>query len=69
MAGLFAGTRTISIRQHILAVAEALGGENAAGVAGIGIEIAIAALVVVTIGAVVLAVRRLETVELRGETA
>ena len=69
VAGLFAGTRTISIRQHILAVAEALGGENAAGVAGIGIEIAIAALVVVTIGAAVLAVRRLETVELRGETA
>ena len=68
VAGLFAGTRTISIRQHILAVAEALGGGNAADIADLGLGVAIGAIAIVTIGAAVLAVRRLETVELRGET-
>jgi ABC-2 type transport system permease protein len=69
VAGLFAGTRTISVRQHTLAVAEALGGGDAAGIADLGLEVAVAAIVIVTLGATVLAVRRLETVELRGETA
>ena len=68
VAGLFAGTRTISIRQHILAVAEALGGGNAADIADLGLGVALGAIAIVTIGAAVLAVRRLETVELRGET-
>ena len=68
VAGLFAGTRTFSVRQHVLAIAEALGGENATGVAEIGLQVAIGAIVVVTAGAAILAVRRLETVELRGET-
>jgi ABC-2 type transport system permease protein len=68
VAGLFAGTRTISIRQHVLAVAEALGGGNAADVADLGLGVAIGAIALVTVGAAVLAVRRLETVELRGET-
>ena len=69
VAGLFAGTRTISVRQHTLAVAEALGGGDAAGIADLGLEVAVVAIVIVTLGATVLAVRRLETVELRGETA
>jgi ABC-2 type transport system permease protein len=69
VAGLFGGTRTFSVRQHTLAVAEALGGGNAAGIAELAIEVAIGAVVVVTLGAAVLAVRRLERVELRGETA
>lgn len=69
VAGLFAGTRPLSVRQHAIAVAEALGGANAAGIAELALEVAIGALLVVTVGAAVLAVRRLETVELRGETA
>jgi ABC-2 type transport system permease protein len=69
VAGLFGGTRTFSVRQHALAVAEALGGENAAGIAELAIGVAVGAVVVVTVGAAALAVRRLETVELRGETA
>jgi ABC-2 type transport system permease protein len=69
VAGLFAGTRTLSVRQHVLAVAEALGGGNAAGIAEVALEVAIGAIAVVTVGAAILAVRRLETVELRGETA
>ena len=69
VAGLFAGTRPLSVRQHATAVAEALGGANAAGLAELALEVAIGAVVVVVIGAAVVAVRRLETVELRGETA
>jgi ABC-2 type transport system permease protein len=69
VAGLFAGTRPLSVRQHALAVAEALGGADAAGLAEIALGVAIAAVAIVTVVATVVAVRRLETVELRGETA
>jgi ABC-2 type transport system permease protein len=69
VAGLFGGTRTFSVRQHVLAVAEALGGADAAGIAELALEVAIGAIVVVTAAAAIIAVRRLETVELRGETA
>jgi ABC-2 type transport system permease protein len=69
VAGLFAGTRSLSVSQHVLSVAEALGGPDAAGIAELTLEVAIGAFVIVTIGAALLAVRRLETVELRGETA
>jgi ABC-2 type transport system permease protein len=69
VAGLFAGTRSLSVSQHVLAVAEALGGRDAAGITELALEVAVAAFFIVTIGAGFLAVRRLETVELRGETA
>lgn len=69
VAGLFAGTRAISVRQHTVAVAEALGGGNADGIADLALGVAIGALVIVTVAAAALAVRRLETVELRGETS
>jgi ABC-2 type transport system permease protein len=69
VAGLFAGTRPLSVRQHALAVAEALGGGDAAGIAEVALEVAVVAIVIVVAGAAILAVRRLETVELRGETA
>ncbi len=67
LAGLFAGTRIVSIRQHVLAVADALTGEG--GVAS-ELDLRTGLLVggIVTIAAIVLAVRRLSTVELRGET-
>ncbi len=67
VAGLFAGTRIVSIRQHVLAVADALTGEG--GVAS-ELDLRTGLLVggIVTITAIVLAVRRLSTVELRGET-
>ena len=68
VAGLFAGTRVISIRQHALAVAEALGGPAAADTADLALSFAVVASAVVSLGAAALAVRRLETVELRGET-
>ena len=69
VAGLFAATRTVSVRQHVLAIAEALGGDAAAGVAEIELGLALAVMGIVTVLAVGLAVRRLERVELRGETA
>lgn len=68
VAGLFAGTRALSVRQHALAVADAFGGEGAAA-AELGVTVAIGVGVVVALLAAALAVRRLERVELRGETA
>jgi ABC-2 type transport system permease protein len=67
VAGLFEGTRILSVRQHALAVADAIGGEGAlASALEIGPALVVGAIV--TVAAMVLAVRRLETVELRGET-
>lgn len=67
VAGLFAGTRVLSIRQHALAVADALGGEGAVD-AELGVAVAVTVGLVVVLLAATLAVRRLERVELRGET-
>jgi ABC-2 type transport system permease protein len=69
VAGLFAGTRPLSVRQHALAIVEAIGGGDVAGIAEVALEVAIVAIAVITVGAAVIAVRRLATVELRGETA
>ena len=68
VAGLFAGTRVLSVRQHALAVAEAVGGEMAVR-AELAVGIAVGVAIAVTLLAVWLAIRRLERVELRGETA
>ena len=68
VAGLFEGTRILSVRQHALAVADALGGEGAiASPLELGPALVVGA--VVTAAGGILAVRRLERVELRGETA
>ena len=68
VAGLFAGTRIVSIRQHVLAVADALSGEGAVPAElAVGTAIIVAASVIVA--ALALAVRRLALVELRGETS
>lgn len=68
VAALFSGTRPLSVRQHALAVSEAFGGIGAADTAELGLAFALAVAALVTVAAVVLAIRRLETVELRGET-
>lgn len=67
VAGLFEGTRILSIRQHALAVADAIGGEGAIE-APLELGPALVVGLIVTVGAVVIAIRRLERVELRGET-
>ncbi|MDQ4034767.1 MAG: ABC transporter permease [Chloroflexota bacterium] len=67
VAGLFAGTRIVSIRQHALALADALGGEGAVP-AGLAVETALLTGGAVTVIAIALAIRRLSAVELRGET-
>ena len=68
VAGLFAGTRIVSIRQHVLAVADALGGEGAlAAELEVGTAIVVGGIVIVA--ATALAIRRLARVELRGETS
>ena len=67
VAGLFEGTRIFSIRQHALSIAEAVGGEGALE-AALDVGPALVVGLIVTVVAVILAVRRLERVELRGET-
>lgn len=68
VAALFTGTRALSVRQHALAVAEGFGGPAAADTAELALAFALVAATVVTVGAAIVAVRRLERVELRGET-
>jgi ABC-2 type transport system permease protein len=67
VAGLFAGTRILSVRQHTLAIADAVRGD---GVIPADLEPipALVAAAVVTAVAAVLAARLLARVELRGDT-
>jgi ABC-2 type transport system permease protein len=67
VAGLFAGTRVLSVGQHLLGIVEAIGGDAAAE-AELAVGVAVGAAVLVTALAIGLAVRRLQVVELRGET-
>jgi ABC-2 type transport system permease protein len=67
VAGLFAGTRILSVRQHALAVADAIGGDAAVS-AELAVGTALATGLAVVALSFALAVRRLERVELRGET-
>lgn len=70
LAGLFAGTRTFSIRQQSLAFADAIGGVPKAVLdAPLDLTTAIVVGGVVLIGATLLAIRRLGTFEISGETA
>lgn len=67
VAGLFAGTRSFSVRQHALAIADAFGVQGSVTAAlELGTAVTVA-LAVILLGAAV-AVRRLQGVELRGET-
>ncbi len=67
VAGLFAGTRILSVRQHVLAVGDALVTDGAVG-AELEPGIALLVIAAVVVLAVALAMRRLTMVELRGET-
>jgi ABC-2 type transport system permease protein len=68
LSGLFAGTRTFSIRQHTLALADAFAGSD---VFKAELELAPAVVVgaIVLVGATVLAGRRLANIEIAGESA
>lgn len=68
LAGLFAGTRVLSVRQHALSVADAIGGQGAvASELALGTALVVAA--VATALATLAAIRALSDTELRGETA
>lgn len=70
LAGLFAGTRTFSVRQQTLAVAEALADVPASVFeAELGPRTALVVGAVVLVGATLLAWRRLVDVEIAGEVA
>ena len=67
IAGLFAGTRILSVRQHALAIGDAVRGD---GIVPSTLDAlpALGVALLVTVLAAVIAVRNLERVELRGET-
>ncbi len=70
LSGLFAGTRTFSIRQQTLAFAEAIG-DIPSTVLKADLELTTAVIVgaVVLVGATLLAIRRLSAFEISGESA
>lgn len=70
LAGLFAGTRTFSIRQQSLAFADAIGGMPKTILdAPLDLTTAIVVGGAVLVGATLLAIRRLGTFEISGESA
>ncbi|HET6381633.1 MAG TPA: ABC transporter permease subunit [candidate division Zixibacteria bacterium] len=70
LAGLFAGTRTFSVREHTLAIADALT-DAPPDVFAAQLDLTTALVVggVVLVGATLLAIRRLVTIEIAGEAA
>jgi ABC-2 type transport system permease protein len=70
LAGLFAGTRTFSVRQYSLSLAEAVA-DAPSGVldAPLDLSTAVVMAVVVTVAVTLLAGRRLIQIEVAGETA
>jgi ABC-2 type transport system permease protein len=70
LAGLFVGTRTFSIREQTLAFADAIG-RIPKGLLDAPLDLTTATVVagVVLVGATLLAIRRLGTFEISGETA
>lgn len=70
LAGLFAGTRTFSIRQQTLAIADALSDAPASVfTAELGLTAALIVGGVVLVGATILAWRRLVNIQIAGESA
>jgi ABC-2 type transport system permease protein len=70
LAGLFAGTRTFSIRQQTLAFADALSDvPKTIFEAKLDLGTAIVMAAIILVGATLLAVRRLRRFEIAGETA
>jgi len=68
LAGLFAGTRTFSVRQQTLAFADALTDVSRSTFrAELDLTTAIVVGAVILVGATVLAIRRLTTIEIAGE--
>ena len=70
LAGLFAGTRTFSVRQYSLSVADAVADVSATVLdAPLSVATALVMGAVVTVAATVLAGRRLTRIEIAGEAA
>jgi len=65
IAGLLEGTRFLSIRQATLGIAAALGGKRP-GLQPLEPTISVVIIVVVTLGALAIAIRQLSRFEVRG---
>ena len=70
LAGLFTGTRTLSVREHTLAFAQALANPAAKVFkADLPLGTAVIVAAVVAVAAVAIAARRLVRIEMAGEVA
>jgi ABC-2 type transport system permease protein len=69
LSGLFAGTRTFSVRQITLAFAEMLGDAADVLEAQLDLTTAVVVAAIVVVAATALAIRRLSMIEIAGETA
>ena len=65
LAGLFAGTKNLSVREYTLSIAQAVAGRDVAEAAPIAVAVAVPMAIVVTVLAVVIAIRRLGSFEVK----
>ncbi len=65
LAGLFAGTKNLSVREYTLSVAQAVAGRDVSEAAPLAVGLAVPLAVIVTVVAVIIAIRRLGTFEVK----
>jgi ABC-2 type transport system permease protein len=65
LAGLFAGTRNLSVREYTLSIAQAVAGRDVSDAAPIALAVAVPMAIIVTVVAVVIAIRRLGSFEVK----
>jgi ABC-2 type transport system permease protein len=65
LASLFAGTKNLSVREYTLSIAQAVAGRDLSSAAPIAAEVAVPMSIVVTVLAVVIAIRRLGSFEVK----
>jgi ABC-2 type transport system permease protein len=65
LAGLFAGTKNLSVREYTLSIAQAVAGRDVSQDVPIAVAVAVPLSIVVTVVAVVIAIRRLGRFEVK----
>jgi ABC-2 type transport system permease protein len=65
LASLFAGTRNLSVREYALSIAQAFAGQDLSSSAPIALEVAVLMSIVVSVVAVIIAIRRLASFEVK----
>ena len=65
LAGLFAGTKNLSVREYTLSIAQAVAGRDVSDAAPLAVGLAVPLAIVVTVAAVAIAIRRLGSFEVK----